>query len=167
MYPSDIIRIARYLDISQKTFIKKYTLHVLEIYIFIDSCQVVPNLKLMRNEEGCVFLAADKCKIHHVKPFVCRNTPFVQQIIRMRNFWDFFTKQCPGIGSGREYSQEDIKKLLLEEEHAEEKFIALVNRNDRDLSKVFEQSLPPPIVFKKSYTQAFIDYLKENMRDIT
>lgn len=166
LYPMDIDRISQYLGISHKKFIEEYTIHFLERYVFTDSCQTIPSLKLRRHKKGCIFLIDTKCEIHQVKPVVCKNAPFIQKIIRIKDSWDFFVKQCPGIGSGKEYSREDIEELLLEEEYIDEEFFTLLNKNSYDLFMIYKQRLPPPVVFEKTYKQTFADYLRENIRNM-
>ncbi len=61
----DAARIARYMGMTEKQFVEKYT----TTSAFEDS------LILRRTESGCVFLNGNDCTIYEERPDTCRNFP--------------------------------------------------------------------------------------------
>ena len=53
-----------------------------------------------RGQEQCVFLTAEGCSIHPVKPTQCRTYPFWPTLVESREVWRMEADFCPGIGKG-------------------------------------------------------------------
>lgn len=87
--PSDLKRAATYIGMSAREFEKRHvyrTRHLLR-------------LRKPRNRQ-CVFLTAEGCSIHPVKPTQCRLFPFWPHMVEERKEWRAAGKWCPGIGKG-------------------------------------------------------------------
>ena len=81
----DIEAIAGYMKIDPKRFVEEY-------------CQVSGGKPVIaQREDGyCVFW--DKlCKIHAVKPRMCRQWPFIESVLVDINNWRIMAGLCPGI----------------------------------------------------------------------
>lgn len=51
-------------------------------------------------EKRCVFLSAEGCSVHSVKPTQCRTFPFWPEIVESKAEWLRTGSWCPGIGAG-------------------------------------------------------------------
>lgn len=81
----DIEAIASYIEIDPKRFVEEY-------------CQVSGGKPVIaqRKDGYCVFW--DKlCKIHAVKPRMCRQWPFIESVLVDINNWRIMAGLCPGI----------------------------------------------------------------------
>lgn len=61
-----------------------------------------------REDGACIFWAEDGCLIYPVRPLQCRLYPFWFRLLRNPDAWEAERKQCPGIGRGRLWSEEEI-----------------------------------------------------------
>lgn len=63
----------------------------------------------------CVFYNAHdtSCKIHPVKPLQCRTYPFWAEVVGTRRAWRQEQKLCPGIGEGRAYAADEVRRILV------------------------------------------------------
>ena len=66
------------------------------------------------SRKHCVFLTADGCSIHEVKPTQCRTYPFWPSLIQSREMWKEEGKFCPGIGKGELVQIDDARKIASE-----------------------------------------------------
>ncbi len=96
---------AQRMNISLEQFFKK----------FVRS--VHGKLSLIDNYRGdCIFMQEDgKCKYYFDRPTQCRTFPWWPEIITTEEVWNSNPYNCPGIGIGRLYSEEEILKVLHEE----------------------------------------------------
>ncbi len=71
-------------------------------------------LSLIDNMQGdCIFMNDDgKCKHYEQRPQQCRTFPWWPEILVDKETWDSNLYNCPGIGIGRLFSQEEIIKEL-------------------------------------------------------
>jgi len=62
---------------------------------------------------ACIFWDATikGCKIYEARPTQCRTFPFWKTLLYNESKWKEGTKDCPGVGSGRLYSEEEIDEL--------------------------------------------------------
>ena len=91
----DIRRIAAFIDEDPDRFVKKY-------------CQMSGTRPVLAQAENgyCVFW--DKlCRIHPVKPRMCRQWPFILSVLIDLENWRIMAKSCSGIRT-------DISDALLE-----------------------------------------------------
>ena len=59
----------------------------------------------------CLFFT-DGCRIYSVRPMQCRTFPFWFANLRSESRWNKIDRQCPGIGSGRRYTKDEILNIL-------------------------------------------------------
>ena len=85
--PTDLQRLATYLNLRPSEFVERYTEHGAK------------KLKLRTAENGaCVFFCEDKgCMIHAAKPVVCRAWPFFKGNLVDPISFSMAKDYCPGI----------------------------------------------------------------------
>ena len=62
--------------------------------------------------DGRCHFFADGCHIYAVRPMQCRTYPFWFSTLRSEARWRKTAAQCPGIGTGRRFSKEQILDIL-------------------------------------------------------
>lgn len=83
---ADAAAIAGYLDMSLETFLKTYCVR--------SGCGTV----LAQGEDGyCIFAHRALCRIHPVKPRMCRAWPFIEGVLRDPGNWYIMAGACPGM----------------------------------------------------------------------
>ena len=98
----DLIKIAKYLNVSINLFKKKYCeysdgyLHLKEINI----------------NGNCQFLEDKKCSIYSARPMQCRTWPFWKENMNTKKWNDELLDFCPGIGKGGLISATMIQKKI-------------------------------------------------------
>lgn len=103
----EIIDISKFLKISKKSFLKKYTKKVKNL---ISLKEKIPSY-------DCIFFENKKCKIYKIRPLQCKTYPFWPQNLTSKKAWEeHVTKNCPGVHSSLKlYSQEEIEKISLKQ----------------------------------------------------
>jgi uncharacterized protein len=100
----EIESISKYLKITKKEFLKKYTRSFKN------------KISLLENNANydCIFLKDKKCSIYNSRPSQCRTYPFWKSCLKSKTSWEDQKKYCPGIDNteGKFYSIEDIKNIL-------------------------------------------------------
>jgi len=93
-------RIAEFLSISENDFIQTYT-------------NISKGKLCLRDGENqaCIFLKDGKCGIYFVRPMQCRTYPFWPENIKSPARWKLTATECPGIGKGRVFSDEEIRRI--------------------------------------------------------
>ena len=82
----DILAISDHIGISAEDFIKKY------------GTKSGSGLVLVQGRDGyCVFAEQGRCKIHPVKPRMCRDWPFIEGVLRDPGNWYIMAGACPGM----------------------------------------------------------------------
>jgi uncharacterized protein len=85
---ADISAISRYIGVSPRRF--------LEAYCHVSANRVV----IAQAETGyCIFMA-DGCRIHPVKPRMCRAWPFIPSVVKVPENWWLMASVCPGMRTG-------------------------------------------------------------------
>jgi len=81
----DIKKIAEFLHEDPETFVAKY-------------CRMSCGKPLLAQGTGdfCVFWG-ENCKIHPVKPRMCRAWPFIPSVLNDIENWHIMAKSCPGM----------------------------------------------------------------------
>lgn len=83
---ADVDAIAEYLGISPNVFAKTYCV------------RSGSGTVLVQGEDGyCVFAENALCRIHPVKPRMCRAWPFIEGVLRDPGNWQIMAGACPGI----------------------------------------------------------------------
>ncbi len=71
--------------------------------------------RIRERENGdCAFFDG-RCTIYPVRPTQCRTYPFWFKNLRSESAWRQTTEECPGIGQGRFYSEDEILALVHED----------------------------------------------------
>ncbi|MCL2204911.1 MAG: YkgJ family cysteine cluster protein [Treponema sp.] len=89
--------------------------------LLLDFCRWIPvgdgAFKLSLQEKAnfdCVFWEEPGgCSVYQWRPLQCRAFPFWESALKSKSAWREFAKECPGIGQGRHFSQEDIEEWLV------------------------------------------------------
>ena len=98
----DLIKIAKYLNVSINLFKKKY-------------CQYSDgylHLKEININGNCQFLENKKCSIYAARPMQCRTWPFWKEHMNVKKWNEELINFCPGIGKGRIISASKIQKQI-------------------------------------------------------
>ncbi|GHV31014.1 hypothetical protein FACS1894167_12730 [Synergistales bacterium] len=73
-----------------------------------------PSLREKSNYD-CIFLERPiRCRVYGARPSQCRTFPFWRDILSGRYTWDSYAKSCPGMNSGKYYSADEIREILVE-----------------------------------------------------
>ncbi len=68
--------------------------------------------ELNKTNKKCIFLKENQCTIYEIRPMICRFYPF-ELSLSTNNLHKFnFTKECPGIGIGKQKSEDYFKRLF-------------------------------------------------------
>ncbi|MCK9548765.1 MAG: YkgJ family cysteine cluster protein [Sphaerochaeta sp.] len=101
----DLDRLCAKTSLSAERFIERYC-HKVNMGSFkLVSLLEQPNY-------DCIFLKDRRCSVYDARPIQCRTYPFWPAIMDSEESWKEEGGSCPGIGVGREYSQEEIDELL-------------------------------------------------------
>jgi Fe-S-cluster containining protein len=93
---ADVERLAKHLQWSPKTFELKF-------------CDRTDGHLHLKVTDKCPFLEGWKCTVQKFKPTQCRTFPFWPGISL-----ESIKEWCPGVGVGKEYSEEEVKTLEAE-----------------------------------------------------
>ncbi len=99
---NDIERISKFLNISKKEFLIKYTR---QVFNRLSLLEVKDNFK-------CIFLIDNKCQIYTVRPIQCKTFPFWPENVQSKENWKKIS--CEGIDNvnAKTISQDEIDKQL-------------------------------------------------------
>lgn len=66
---------------------------------------------LVQGKDGfCIFAENALCRIHPVKPRMCRAWPFIEGVLKYPGNWRIMAGACPGIRT--DVSEEDIVRIV-------------------------------------------------------
>ena len=83
---SDIEKIASFIKTDKESFIKNYcALTAKKEYV------------LKQSEDGVCIFFKKNCSIHPVKPSMCKDWPFIKNIIKAPSTWNLMADACSGI----------------------------------------------------------------------
>jgi Fe-S-cluster containining protein len=102
-------RMSESLKMSLRDFTRKYC----------DKTQGFYHLKESPERPECLFLEGKRCGIYQARPTQCRTWPFWPEVMNAKTWNKEVKGFCPGVGKGRVWSPEEIKKLLAEQKHSE------------------------------------------------
>ena len=103
----DLSRLAKYFNLSLIKFKNNY-------------CQTTDgfiHLKETRKNGECIFLNKKKCTVYKARPTQCRTWPFWPENMNSKSWKKDVLNYCPGIGKGKFYNSEKIKKILLRDKN--------------------------------------------------
>ena len=83
---ADIVKISAYIGVASDTFVSTY-------------CRMSGNRPLLsqRPDGYCVFWDQRICTIHPVKPRMCRQWPYIRNVLKDVENWKAMASMCPGI----------------------------------------------------------------------
>ena len=106
----DALRIANFLNISNKIFKKKYC-EITDGYL---------HLKEIHKNGNCQFLDKKKCSIYKSRPTQCRTWPFWAENMNSKVWNKSVVNFCPGIGKGERISKNKINRFIkIDEKNAQ------------------------------------------------
>ncbi|VAX24111.1 hypothetical protein MNBD_NITROSPINAE02-2243 [hydrothermal vent metagenome] len=92
-------RIARRLDMPTREFTRQYTEKTDDAF------------HLKHADQDCLFLKRNRCSIHDARPMQCETWPFWVENLKGDIWNSEIAKNCEGVGKGRLYSADEIKKI--------------------------------------------------------
>ena len=106
---ADIRRIAAYIGEDPNAFVQRY-------------CQMSAGRPVLAQAEDgrCIFHNA-LCRIHPVKPRMCRRWPFIDAVLEDIQNWKIMGASCPGICTGLpdDVVREGVARAIAEEDGRE------------------------------------------------
>ncbi len=103
---ADLHALSDYLGISCNTFESQYC-----VSVAMGGGFTLLSLKEDAHYD-CVFWTEDGCAVYKARPKQCQTYPFWQTILEDLESWNREAQQCPGIGTGRLWTSEEIEELL-------------------------------------------------------
>ena len=97
---NEIEEIARFLCIPVHEFKQEYT------YSYGQG------LSIREHSDGRCYFFNEKCIVYEVRPIQCRTFPFWFKFLRNEASWKKISKECPGIGQGKNYLKEEILEIV-------------------------------------------------------
>lgn len=161
LYPEDVKIAANACRISVADFVARYTNYVFRRFEYKDGVIEYPILELKNNGMKCVLLDGNRCSIHNGKPFICRNGPFVFNIIGTRIYWQKFKSTCQGLGRGRLITSKEIRTMLECERELDEKYLRKLEDCDYILEDLVGTRLPEPQITVTQFNTNYADFLKQ------
>ena len=80
-----------------------------------------------RDNFDCILWEDGGCLVYPKRPFQCRSFPFWSSLLASRDAWEAHARECPGIGSGRRYTCQEIEAW--QQVRLDERLIELVPEN--------------------------------------
>ena len=95
----EIAKLVKFLGLSQKEFGLRYLRRIGNRNSLIEK----PN-------GDCVFYDRG-CSVYPARPRQCRTYPFWPENLRSKAAWEGVSEECPGVGTGKLYSPDDIRVI--------------------------------------------------------
>ena len=100
-------RLARHLHLPLRTFTRRY-------------CAKTEGFFHLRSAgRDCIFLAANRCRVHRARPEQCRTWPFWPENMPPRVWNRDIAAKCPGTGRGKWIAPQEIRACLRREAERE------------------------------------------------
>jgi len=97
----EIYRIAEFLGIDDREFIRTHTISVDQ------------RISLIEKSSGeCIFYENKLCRIYPVRPAQCSAYPFWQDVVHSPATWEREAAACEGINQGKTFTEEEILDSL-------------------------------------------------------
>ena len=84
----EIVAMAKHLNISLETFIKKYTRSVYGRRALLEHPKTY----------DCIFLQNKTCTLYNARPMQCKTYPWWPEILSSKKAWEEEAERCEGIG---------------------------------------------------------------------
>lgn len=108
--PKDRRALAKHFGLSTREFTKQY-------------CEKEAGVwKLKDFTSACVFLQDKRCSVYEARPTQCRTWPFWPENMRAKAWDKAVTEFCPGMGKGRVWTAEEIKRQIKAQKKSEEQY---------------------------------------------
>jgi Fe-S-cluster containining protein len=82
---AEVEQMAGFLEIVPEELIRRY----------LENSPLGP--RLGEDNGVCVFLADNRCRVHPVKPRICRQWPFLEPLLKYTDELEYAKGACPGI----------------------------------------------------------------------
>ena len=110
----DVKRLSNFFEISIKEFISKYC----------SKNKKFLYLKENINNKNCIYLKNKRCNVYKARPEQCRTWPFWPENMNPKKWGKEIVNFCPGIGKGKYFSKNEIKKILIrDKKNSEDEYI--------------------------------------------
>jgi Fe-S-cluster containining protein len=99
---------AKLLGLDTRSFTKKY-------------CDKDSNgfWKIADFTAACRFLEGRHCTVYEARPTQCRTWPFWPEVMNARSWSKDVASYCPGVGKGRRWTGEEIRRQLVIQKQSE------------------------------------------------
>lgn len=146
LYPEDVKRMSRELNVPVQEFVDKYTGYILfETIEGNGSYLYIPYLVLKKDKNDlCVFSDDKVCTIHKFKPFHCDYTPFVSEFFSDEEWRKEVSLKCPGLMNMKEEDFDKYKYKAEEADQNEREYYYLLRENSFNLEKILNITLSAP-----------------------
>ena len=111
----DLKRLLKFFKLESDIFIKK----------FCSKKNGYLHLKEKDKTGNCIFLNDKKCTIYVSRPEQCRTWPFWPENMNSKTWKNDIVNFCPGIGKGKFFSYDRIKKILNNDRLNDKKIIKI------------------------------------------
>jgi len=123
--PSDLRRIMVALGLDFTGLVSRYCR-------FVDMGEYHSLSLKERPDHSCIFWGEEGCTVYEARPIQCSTYPFWSSIVASPSSWQEESGSCPGIDSGRTWSEREIGEAL-----ATRRALGLVRVN-RDFARTGE-----------------------------
>ena len=103
---NDLQKLISALNINRNTFIKTYCRWVSDM-----NGNEVLSLKEKSNND-CILWETSGCAVYSARPAQCISFPFWENILASKKNWELAASGCPGINSGKTYTEIAINEIL-------------------------------------------------------
>ena len=103
-------RMAKVLGVSTQFFTRN----------FCSKTEGFFHLREDKSSKNCLFLKKNQCSVYEGRPTQCRTWPFWPELMNAKSWKKDVVGFCPGVGKGRLYKPEEIKKIVSEQTHSEQ-----------------------------------------------
>lgn len=100
---NDLTNLAEWFNLSLGSFVDSFCRKA----VWRDGTSVVSLIE--KENFDCVFWQDGKgCSVYEARPVQCKTYPFWKRVIADKNAWKVESMECPGIGSGKLWSKDEV-----------------------------------------------------------
>lgn len=122
VYLTGADRVAMTKAFNKKTDSKLKTREFMDRYC--EKTDGVWHLKETRANGDCVFLeGGNRCGVYEGRPSQCRTWPFWPEVMNAKTWKKEVSSFCPGVGKGRLYSPDEIRKIVTDQAKSEDDLV--------------------------------------------